>query len=46
MVDFTRILSIKVALQCVIRVGLVIVGTNEFVNTEYNKFAVGMCASV
>ena len=46
LLDFTRILSIKVALLCVIRVCLVIVGTNEFVNTEYNKFAVGMCASV
>ena len=43
---FTRILSIKVALLCVIHVGMVIFGTAEFVNFEYNKFVVGICVSV
>ena len=46
MLYFTRILSIKVALLCVIHVGMVIFGTAEFVNFEYNKFVVGICVSV
>ena len=46
LLDSTRILSIKIARLCVIRVGLVIVGINEFVNTEYNTFVVGICSSV
>ena len=40
MLHFMRMLSIKVALLCVIRVGLVIVGINEFVNIVFSKFAV------
>jgi hypothetical protein len=46
LLDFTRMLSIKVALLCVIRVCLLIVGTNEFVNIEFNKFVVEICVPV
>ena len=46
LLDFIRILSIKVALVCVIRVGLVIVGKNEFVNIKFNKFVARICESV
>ena len=38
--------TVSVALLCVIGVSLVIVGTNAFVNTEYNTFVVGICVSV